>query len=84
MALPFDQMLVKLRLLIQRNERHSAPEIERLERELILAKYVARMEDERLQRLFQNRCEELGYCAGCEKPLEECDCVWVAGMRVAA
>jgi hypothetical protein len=77
MALPSDQQLAKLRILMAQSERR-LKSMEEKHREL---EEPVRREATDLWLKFYERARELGYCGVCELPLTECQCVTLASSE---
>lgn len=81
MTIPFDQRIAKLRILLRRADAFYEAQKRAYDAVVQEAyKPVHAAEEERV-RLFTEYMEvtrQLGYCGTCEKPIDECQCVWLA------
>ena len=74
MSLPSDQKLAKLRILLRRADA-AYEETARQARDAVMR---AADERNRLYAEYRARAKDLGYCGNCEKPLGECNCIFLA------
>ena len=87
MSIPYDQRIAKLRILIRRADAFYAAQ-KRVYDDVVKQAYepVYRASEDRV-RLFSQYMQiarELGYCGTCEKPSDECRCVWLAKANGSA
>ena len=75
MPLPQDITLTKLRILYRREEE----KLKRMQEETL----TQRRKAEQQWMAFVKRCDELGYCAFCEKQKDHCRCVFLASNTTA-
>ena len=73
--IPTNPILTKLRLIAERQKRVHQLTIE--------VECEARHKYEKVWLDYCRACRTAGYCASCEKPLNECDCV-VLGISTYA
>lgn len=73
MSLPSDDPVgTKLRLILERYKREEAQKNKE--------QYEAREARIKAYTKLHKHWMEKGYCAGCESPLDQCNCVWLAGF----